>query len=64
MKQIHTREQLEKEIMDIIMDEVTYIIYDEYDSSMKYGDVVRKICDLIADLPNMCFHETNVLDQK
>lgn len=59
MKQIHTREQLEHEIFNIIQDEVTYIIWDEYDDNMEYGNVVQRICDLIADLPNQCFHSKN-----
>lgn len=50
MKQIHTREQLVAKLVDIIA---------EYGDDMYYNAMVgcaETIADLIADLPNLCFH--------
>lgn len=52
LKQIHTREQLLCAIQDIIavnVDEDGFGIY----------EAAVEICDLIADLPNLCFHSKN-----
>ncbi len=53
MKQIHTREQLIDVLQHIIW---SYHSYDDLD----YKACATEIADLIADLPNTCFHETSI----
>lgn len=54
MKQIHTREQLIHELVEMIKEV-------HYDNHCFDTDIVNvtavKIADLIANLPNACFHE-------
>ena len=52
MKQIHTREQLEEEIRKIIESNVDACGHIED----QVWNCATEICDLIADLPNLCFH--------
>lgn len=58
MKQIHTREQLESEIYKIIHDEI--IMWSEPDEDEDDAiKATKRICDLIADLGNHCFHSND-----
>jgi len=57
LKQIQTREQLEHEIWKILEEEIYFQEYDEWDTGLEYGDAIRRICDLIADLNSNCYHE-------
>jgi len=58
LKQIHTREQLERAIEDILDTECYLEEKMEYEEwEINYGFAVRKICDLIADLNSNCYHE-------
>ncbi len=52
MKKIHTREQLIHEIEEIIWENI--------DEAYGCGQAAIDIADLIADLPNTCFHETSI----
>lgn len=56
MKQIHTREQLISELTEMIKE----VYHDNhcYDTDIVNVTAVR-IADLIADLPNQCFHESS-----
>ena len=55
MKPIHTREQLEAEIYKIIENHIDAYGHIEDD----VGNAATEICDLIADLPDQCFHSKN-----
>ena len=53
MSKIHTREQLFHEIQQIISSHVHGDCWECIDKS------AEEICDLIANLPNLCFHSKN-----